>query len=460
MECVIRFAQSHETFRQAEIEALASLAGVDVEFVLYDKYSPFCIAKFPNIEAARKVISRSVLAQDVFELWGRGATHEELHADVRRRTEHRWKDYRDVSFRFLIDTFSAKRSQAEKKSLIESFGYLDLQGPIKLKDPDEDFVIFEDYVSDLEEISQQEQQQQKHEHKQGRHKDLKNVYFARWICASSRTMMDKYDLKKRKYISTTSMDAELSLVTANMAHAAPGKLFFDPFVGTGSFLIAAAYFGAATLGADIDGRSFKGRHKPTKENPMGLLANFQQYGIEDKFLDAFMSDLTNTPIRDVPFLDGIICDPPYGIREGLRVLGLREGKSKQPVYKDGVLAHTLPDYVPPKKPYGFVTLQHDILDFAARTLVVGGRIAMWMPTANEQNVEFIIPTHPRLEIVNIGVQQFSTWSRRLLTYRKLPEGEVSSVSRIKSVTDDPNGVTADELNEFRRLVCVAQLCNT
>ena len=35
MECVIRFAQSHETFRQAEIEALASLAGVDVE--LYSK---------------------------------------------------------------------------------------------------------------------------------------------------------------------------------------------------------------------------------------------------------------------------------------------------------------------------------------------------------------------------------------------------------------------------------------
>lgn len=209
-----------------------------------------------------------------------------------------------------------------------------------MKDPDENFVIFEDYVSDVEDIQLQEQQQQKQEPKQGKLKDLKNVYFGRWICASSRTMMDKFDLKKRKYISTTSMDAELSLVTANMAHAAPGKLFFDPFVGTGSFLIAAAYFGAATFGADIDGRSFKGRHKLTKENPMGVQANFQQYGIEDKFLDAFNSDLTNTPIRDVPFLDGIICDPPYGIREGLRVLGVREGKSKEPVYIDGVLAHT------------------------------------------------------------------------------------------------------------------------
>ncbi|EED24268.1 RNA methylase family UPF0020 protein [Talaromyces stipitatus ATCC 10500] len=457
MECVIRFAQSHETFRQAEIEALATLAGVDVEFIHYDKYSPFCIAKFPNMEAARKVISRSILAQDLYELWGRGKTHEELHADVRRRTEHRWNDYKDVSFRFFIDTFSAKRSQVEKKNLIESFGYLDFQGPIKMKNPDEDFVIFEDYVSDIEEkkdevegTNEDHTQQKDQQTKEGRRKGLKNVYFGRWICASSRHMMDKYDLKKRKYISTTSMDAELSLVTANMAHAAPGKIFFDPFVGTGSFLVAAAYFGAATFGADIDGRSFKGRHQITKENPMGIYTNFQQYGTEDKFLDAFMSDLTNTPIRDTPILDGIICDPPYGIREGLKVLGLRDGRSKEPVYKDGVLAHTLPDYVPPKKPYGFVTLQHDILDFAARTLVVGGRIAMWMPTANDQDVELIIPTHPRLEITNVGVQQFSSWSRRLLTYRKLAEGKVSADSQIRSITDDPNGVTADELNEFRR----------
>lgn len=43
MECVIRFAQSHETFRQAEIEALASLAEVDVEFVLYDKYVSYIL---------------------------------------------------------------------------------------------------------------------------------------------------------------------------------------------------------------------------------------------------------------------------------------------------------------------------------------------------------------------------------------------------------------------------------
>ena len=49
---------------------------------------------------------------------------------------------------------------------------------------------------------------------------------------------------------------------------------------------------------------------------------------------------------------------------------------------------------------------------------------------------------------------YSLGARRLLTYQKLPEGEVSSDSKIATATDNPNGVTANELNEFRRKVCV------
>lgn len=35
MEYLIRFAQVHESFRKAEIEALAALVGVNVEFLVY-----------------------------------------------------------------------------------------------------------------------------------------------------------------------------------------------------------------------------------------------------------------------------------------------------------------------------------------------------------------------------------------------------------------------------------------
>lgn len=39
------------------------------------------------------------------------------------------------------------------------------------------------------------------------------------------------------------MDATLSLLMANQALVKPGDLVYDPFVGTGSLLVAAAKFG-------------------------------------------------------------------------------------------------------------------------------------------------------------------------------------------------------------------------
>jgi hypothetical protein len=42
-------------------------------------------------------------------------------------------------------------------------------------------------------------------------------------------MMDTFDLKKRAYIGTTSMESEVSLLMANQALASSGKLVYDPF---------------------------------------------------------------------------------------------------------------------------------------------------------------------------------------------------------------------------------------
>lgn len=269
-----------------------------------------------------------MLAKDVFELWGQGVNYEDLHADVHQRTAHRWADYRHVAFAFAVEAFASKRSQTKKREIIQSFEYLDLKGPIRLKNPDEQFVVMEEYVSDVEASILGAKQVP----------DPRKIFLSRYISGSNRDVINKYDLKKRRYISTTSMDAELSLVTANMALAAPGKLFYDPFVGTGSFLVAASHFGALTLGSDIDPRSFRGKDEERK-NGRCLMRNYQQYGLESKFVDAFTSDLTNTPLCHRQFLDGIVCDPPYGVREGLRVLGTRDGKLIEPVIIDGVPAH-------------------------------------------------------------------------------------------------------------------------
>lgn len=281
----------------------------------------------PDEHSARTVISRSILAKSIYEIWGQGQTYEELHADVHRRTAPRWPAYKTMSFRLSLEAYAGKRSSREKTKIFESFAYLGFEGPIKMVGFDEEFCIFEEYSNEYIE-------------ERNRNPDLpqpepRRLYFARWIANGSRDVVDKYDLKKRKYISTTSMDAELSLISANMAHAAPGKIFYDPFVGTGSFCVAAAHFGASTFGSDIDGRSFKGRDFGNGR-PLGLVTNLKQYHLDTCFLDAFTSDLTNTPLRKTAFLDGILCDPPYGVREGLKVLGTRDEKKKEVVYVDGV----------------------------------------------------------------------------------------------------------------------------
>ena len=236
---------------------------------------------------------------------------------------------------------------------------------------------------------------------------------------SSRAVIGTYDLKKREYISTTSMDSELALITANIALAGPGKLFFDPFVGTGSFPVACAHFGALGFGSDIDGRAIRGQG-----GAKSVQGNFKQYGLGDFFGSMFTSDLTNSPLRvsntQTRLFDGIVCDPPYGVREGLKVLGTNDPEKRLRIPpKYGFASWLSPTgecqltrlrdvlHFPPKKPYSFVAMLDNILMFAAEYLVDGGRLAFWMPTANDQGQDIPVPHHPCLCLVSVCTQRFN-----------------------------------------------------
>ncbi|KAF9740960.1 hypothetical protein PMIN02_011135 [Paraphaeosphaeria minitans] len=438
---IVRLVHMHESFRQAELQALADVAEVPIEFVKYEQESPFCIVRLPSDASAKAVISRSLLSQGIYELWGQGATYDALHESVKDISSAKWARYESVPFRFTLDCFRGTRDNAQQCEIIESFSYMGFKGPIRMRDAEASFKIFEEY--------------------NGKTTGPVYMYLGRFVAASGRDAKTTYDLKKRHYISTTSMDAELALVTANMALAAPGKLFYDPFMGTGGFPIACAHFGAVVCGSDIDGRSIRGTGGSARRGQTGkfdVQGNFKQYGLGAKYLGAFVSDLTNTPFRLSQhsisasrggYLDGIVCDPPYGIREGLKVLGSRDILNEQERathgdrYKD-------PGYIPPKKPYSFTAIQDDILAFAVSTLVENGRLSMWMPTANDEDVELTIPTHPCLEIVSVCVQAFNKWSRRLLTYRRRAESEVPEGALEAVKKEYEKGVRADELNNFRK----------
>jgi tRNA (guanine10-N2)-methyltransferase len=76
------------------------------------------------------------------------------------------------------------------------------------------------------------------------------------------------------------MEAEMSFLMAGQAlvgdrnpqfiragaknQPAPGKLMYDPFVGTGSMLYSLAHWGAYVFGSDIDGRQPKGKSTLTR----------------------------------------------------------------------------------------------------------------------------------------------------------------------------------------------------
>lgn len=319
MEFLIRFTQSHESFRLPEIEALAELHNIDLQVIEYHLASPFCIVRLSSAEAARTLVQRSILAQSIHELWGTGATLSALHDSVRAKTSYLWTQYLQPSFKFTVDSFQGTRTPAAKLAMINSFAYLGFQGPIVMTSPDEEFTVFEDWPPNSMPLGIT---------------DPVILHLGRFVSSSARDLIMKFDLKKRGYISTTSMDSELALITANIALAAEGRLIYDPFVGTGSFPVACAQFGAMGWGSDIDGRSIRG-----SGGKKSLRGNFEQYGLKSLLGDMFSADLTNTPIR-VPskkrLFDAIVCDPPYGVREGLRVLGLRDPEKTPWLIEEGI----------------------------------------------------------------------------------------------------------------------------
>ncbi|KAI5808896.1 S-adenosyl-L-methionine-dependent methyltransferase [Peziza echinospora] len=440
METLVHFAQAHETFRRPEVDAIAELGGFTVDFDEYDPNSPFALTTLADEHQAR-FLARAILVKGFYELWAVGNTYEELHAHLKSRLPSLWKEeYATKTFKFLVDCYQGKRSAAEQTKIVNEFSYLNLRGKVRMANPDLTFRVIEDYATETSATP-------------------RRVFLGRLLALGGRLTIDKYDVKKRHYIGNTTMESELSLVTANFAHASPGKLIYDPFAGTGSFMITSAHFGAMTFGSDIDGRSLRGK------KGRSVLSNFTTYGLLAGFGDTFVCDITNSPVRAAPgvdkrIFDAIVCDPPYGVREGLKVLGSKDAAKARAigaVVMNGSLRHTQPDYIPPKRPYSFTRMMDDILEFAAIHLVPGGRLCMWMPTANDDDSgapPLTIPQHPQLEHKATCIQAFNHWSRQLLTYSRRPllptdDAQIEELRRARDGVGMEQA-RANDLNDFRR----------
>ncbi|XP_069700020.1 tRNA (guanine(10)-N2)-methyltransferase homolog [Periplaneta americana] len=401
------FANEHVEFRLPEIQSIASLFNINIKWLEKPSQQPYWVVELPSEKAVRQIASRSIGLRCCLELWAQAKTEEELHMNVKAYPLELMKPYfkPELSFKINVETFCNRQTQAEKVAKIESFSYLPLEGPVRLKDPDICLQLIEYYGLDSNNIPEKPYE----------------LFFGRWIADGQRDVITKLSLKTRKFIGNTSMDPQLSLYMANQALVQNGDLVLDPFVGTGSLLVAASHFGGYVLGSDIDFLMLHGKTRPTRiqqkkerDKDESVHSNMQQYGRGSHYLDVIVADAALPLWRSTFKLDSIITDPPYGIREATE----RIGTTKNYQISD----HHLLGHIPSKVEYGLQHIYHDLFRFAAQHLKMGGRLVCWVPVVRDDYSEDKLPTHPCFQLLANSEQVLTTYtSRRLLTLEKIQE---------------------------------------
>ena len=287
------------------------------------------------------------------------------------------------------------------------------------------------------------------------------VYFGRVVAACDRSCIAKYDLTRRRYLGPTSMDVEMALIMCNMIHARPGGVVWDPFCGTGSILIAAAHYGAMTLGTDIDIRVIRwGKKDKRTGEPVDVWTNFEDYGLPPPVglvrMDLHKNSWAGME-RVEGTLQGVVGDPPYGVRAGGRKSG---GRKRLP---DGTVA-AVPeahkaDHIPSTVPYPFSECMDDLLDGAARMLPRRRTIGVFLTGGFGRSAASAgadeVPSHPAMELRASSMQLLSTrWGRRLVTFEKTRAYDVEAAAEARALAEprDAGGGMEDLLQRMRETV--------
>ncbi|KAI0302743.1 tRNA guanosine-2'-O-methyltransferase [Russula brevipes] len=404
---LIVFAQAHEDFRVPELQSIAELHGFPLSIPNdFEPSRPFGVLALEQEEHVQLLARRCILIKSVYELYARGRTYEELH-ERNRASRHLWEKYvPDTSFKFVVNGYNHSISKARQRDVIEDFSYMGFMGRIDLQSPEITMGCFEEYA-DVHGTTG-------HEH-QGAGA-FREAFFGRLVEeGTARPLIRTFDVKKRQYFGNTSMEAEVSLLMANQTLASPGKLIYDPFIGTGSMAYTTAHFGALVFGSDIDGRQMRGKDAQT-----GIMRAAAQYGVRQRILDLCTFDITHNPWRCGGLFDAIITDPPYGVRAGAKRLGRKKERAVgSPLPQPQPRPDDQP-YVPPTKPYELSALATDLVVLARYLLKPGGRLVFFLPTVIDEYKELDLDSMlcEGMQLVANSLQDFGAWGRRLITIRK------------------------------------------
>ena len=448
MLCLVHFYEEWTDFRVAEMAQLLKLLQADfsvVDDATLAADSVFLLVELPSAEVAAALAERSVLIRSIYQVWAHEASFALLVAKVQALHAARSElvlGCGDGSWCVDVLSYCKTLKKEEKDSLRDSFAFLDLPGPVALKNAQVTISVNLDYSG----------------HKRG----IQSGSYAPSVagevpCYCGRLLgrggmkeaLKKYHLQKRLFLGPTTLDHALALIMCNLAGVTSNQLVLDPFVGTASLLIAAAHLQAHTVGTDIDIRVLKGgmyaganRDKKQAdalavadaaaaggtamtesqkaaaasaaaragrpEEKRDIMATFRNYGLAPpelirmdlhSFERHWQMQMVDNEQDGV--FDAIVTDPPYGIRAG----GRKSGK------KDGVQYHIDREkrsaHVPATQNYPVEEVMLDLMHAAARLLVRGGRLCYLIPTPYDFHLSDL-PQHPCLRVEQLCLQGLST----------------------------------------------------
>ncbi|TKR80907.1 hypothetical protein L596_014888 [Steinernema carpocapsae] len=370
---VFVFSHQHLGFRVAELESICALFGISLTPVSDLAKAHVCIVEVESDADVARILSRSILLRSAYELFEEADDYDQLYKRI-GEAKDRFERFNEPSQSFA---FRVRRNgrKADGSYISQRVGELGKVLPLDKSIVDlgnalNSFTLVEEFLH-------------------SKAKEAHKIYFGRLIGHGQGTLKATYNLQDRMYIGNTTMDPELAFIQANIVKAGPGSLVLDPFCGTGGLVLPCAHFASAVFGTEINymvakavGKSSRQGVKYLTENE-SLRANFDQYGTSHFFQSLLIADASQHEIwhssrTSSGIFDALIADPPYGVREKSRKVGHKERKEHW----------TLPSgeheqRFPEKSKYDLCEVFLDLLNLAARVLVVGGRIAYWFPVFPE-----------------------------------------------------------------------------
>jgi tRNA (guanine10-N2)-methyltransferase len=421
--------------------------------------------KQAKLDIATIILSRCVLVRSVIELWGMGTTLEtcaqcckeyvskNLHSVPSvGRTVYESNSKHDQSWKMTVHTLGTTFDRYEQDAMRSHYSFLEFPGKVQMINPSNEFIIIREIELDgLGSPLYPRYGTNKEVLKENDSRPPLAVYFGRALtCAShdnddassnitdaesrnkaksirqwkrlNGTGLEQYSLKQRKYLGPTSMDTELAFIMTNLGQVRRGYVVLDPFVGTGSILLSAAVHVKGrifTVGTDIDIRVLRGRQcaMPNVEDE-NIISNFKQYNLPRPELIRSDNSMYHRHFRTdslQPLYDVILCDPPYGIRAGARRSGTRRAVLTPVIDQD---RH---DHIAQTRPYCVSDVMADLLDVAARVLVVGGRLVYIIPSFRHNfDPQIDLPQHECLQLEHCCYQPLSIdLGRRMVVMRKV-----------------------------------------